>query len=37
MKTIDLFCTNRDYEPISVDKTMINLLEEDDLPWKENN
>lgn len=25
MKTIDLFCTNRDYEPISIDKTEINL------------
>jgi replicative DNA helicase len=30
MKTIDLFCTNKDYEPISIDKTIINLLEEDD-------
>jgi len=25
MKTIDLFCTNRDYEPISIDKTIIEL------------
>lgn len=25
MKTIDLFCTNRDYEPISIDKTFIEL------------
>jgi len=25
MKTIDLFCTNRDYEPISIDKTLIEL------------
>lgn len=33
MKTIDLFCTNRDYEPISIDKTLINLLKEDDVPW----
>jgi replicative DNA helicase len=27
MKTIDLFCTNRDYEPMSIDKTTINLIE----------
>jgi replicative DNA helicase len=27
MKTIDLFCTNRDYEPISIDKTIIDLTE----------
>jgi len=25
MRTIDLFCTNRDYEPISIDKTAIEL------------
>lgn len=25
MKTIDLFCTNKDYEPISIDKTIIEL------------
>lgn len=35
MKTIDLFCTNKDYEPISIDKTIINLLEEDDVPERE--
>lgn len=27
MKTIDLFCTNKDYEPISIDKTVISLIE----------
>lgn len=25
MRTIDLFCTNKDYEPISIDKTTIEL------------
>ena len=41
MKTIDLFCTNRDYEPISIDKTIIELEDkitgESDLPWIETN
>ena len=32
MKTIDLFCTNRDYEPISIDKTYITLEDNKDTP-----
>ena len=35
MKTIDLFCTNKDYEPISIDKTVIDLINEKDTPpWE---
>jgi len=41
MKTIDMFCTNRDYELIPMEKTLINLIENkkesEEPPWIENN
>lgn len=44
MNVIDLFCTNNDYEPINVDKTYIDLLQEfrgkqgdEEPPWNVKN